>query len=67
MVVGHRHLGCRNEVHIAIFQLVHILGKLRQLAGALHAGTINDKRREEFGITMLTGVHIKKEADDSTL
>ena len=67
MIVGYRNLCGRNQVHIAVFQLVHILGKFRQLAGALHACTVNDERREEFGITMLSGVYIQEEVDNGTL
>ena len=67
MIVGYRNLRSRNQVHVAVFQLVHILGKFRQLAGALHACTVNDERREEFGITMLSGVYIQEEVDNGTL
>ena len=66
MIVGNRNLGSRNEVHIAVFQLVHILSKFRQLTGALHGSAINDEGGEEFGIAMLLGVHIQEKVDNST-
>ena len=67
MIVGYRYFSSRNQVHVAVFQLVHILSKFRQLAGALHACAINDERREEFSVAMLSGVYVQEEVDNSAL
>jgi len=67
MIVGNRYFCSRNQIHILVFYLKHISSKLRKLAGANHAGCINDIRREYFCITMLSSMSIQHKVINTAL
>ena len=60
-IVGQRYFSSWSHIHVFPFHLVHIFGKLRQLAGALHGFAINDIRRNHFGIVIFLRVEIQHE------
>ena len=45
----------------------HVLGELGQLARADHAGRVGQKRRPNFRVAVLLGVHVKHEVDEGPL
>src|SRR2546430_17665743 len=67
MKVRHRHFRRRREKKFAVLQAVHIRFELRQLTGADHGFAPDDKRRTDFGVTMLAGVEIEHEINQGPL
>ena len=66
VVVGYRHFSGWNEVIVGVFQVEHVFCKLRQLTGTKVGSAVGHVWWNEFGITVLVGVHINHKCDNST-
>src|SRR6516164_11716656 len=67
MKIRYRHFSRRCEKELTIFQAVHVGLELRQLRGSDHAIAAHQKRRAHLFITMLAGVQIEHEVDQTPL
>ena len=67
MKVRQWNLRSRCEKDLVLLQAVHVRFKLRQLRCADHAIAPNQKRRTDFGVTMLSRVQIDHEINQRAL
>src|SRR5207302_11356289 len=58
-------LGRGREPEVRAFQAEQVGGKLGQLAGAGERGAIHKKRRKNFRVAVLAGVHVEEEIRQS--
>ncbi len=67
MQVGHRHFRSGNQEQIILFAQIHLLFQFGQLTRSRHGGAVGQEGRQDFGITVLLGVQIQHEVDQSPL
>src|SRR5262249_33333612 len=63
MEVRQLNFSRRRKKDLVLLQTVHVRFKLRELRSAEHAITPNQKRRTDFGVTMLARMQIDHEID----
>src|SRR5438067_7360125 len=67
MKIRYRHFRSRRKKELIIFQAVHVGFEFRQLRCSGHAIAPHQKRRAHLFVTMLAGVQIEHEVDQTPL
>src|SRR6266852_8488785 len=61
------YFGSGREPEISIFDLEKVSAEFWQLAGAGERGGVHKEGRQDFGVAVLTGVHVEKEIREGAL